>query len=99
MALLSYVLEIFGEHALSLEEILGLLAISFALIGGYGLHATQTAFPLLQLDLFRIRTFSAAVSGSFFTPVSYTHLDVYKRQERSRVYHGLNARSSNVSVL
>ena len=67
VALLSYVLEIFGEHALSLEEILGLLAISFALIGGYGLHATQTAFPLLQLDLFRIRTFSAAVSGSFFT--------------------------------
>jgi EmrB/QacA subfamily drug resistance transporter len=67
VALLSYVLEIFGEHSLSLGEILGLLAISFALIGGYALHATQTAFPLLQLDLFRIRTFSAAVSGSFFT--------------------------------
>jgi EmrB/QacA subfamily drug resistance transporter len=67
VALLSYVLEIFGEHALSLGEILGLLAISLALIGGYGLHATQTAFPLLQMDLFRIRTFSAAVSGSFFT--------------------------------
>jgi hypothetical protein len=65
--LLSYVLEIFGEHALSLGEILGLLSISLALIVGYGFHATQTTFPLLQLCLFRIRTFSAAVGGSFFT--------------------------------
>jgi EmrB/QacA subfamily drug resistance transporter len=67
VALLSYVLEIFGEHALSLPEIIGLLAISFALILGYGLHAARIAFPLLDLTLFRIRTFSAAVSGSFFT--------------------------------
>jgi MFS family permease len=50
-------------------EILGLLAISVALIAGYGLHATHTRFPLLQLNLFRIRTFSAAVSGSFFTRI------------------------------
>ncbi len=67
VALLSYVLEIFGEHTLSLGEILGLLSISLVLILGYGLHATRTAFPLLQLDLFRIRTFSTAVSGGFFT--------------------------------
>jgi len=67
IALLSYVLEIFGEHALGGREILGLLAISLALIGGYWLHAKGIAHPLLQLSLFRIRTFSAAVSGSFFT--------------------------------
>ncbi|MGB7038917.1 MAG: DHA2 family efflux MFS transporter permease subunit [Xanthobacteraceae bacterium] len=67
VALLSYVLEIFGEHTLSPGEILGLLSISLALIAGYGLHGGQIAFPLLQLSLFRIRTFSAAVSGSFFT--------------------------------
>jgi EmrB/QacA subfamily drug resistance transporter len=67
IALLSYVLEIFGEHALGLGEILGLLTLSLTLIAGYGLHATRTAFPLLQMTLFRIRTFSAAVSGSFFT--------------------------------
>jgi EmrB/QacA subfamily drug resistance transporter len=67
IALLSYVLEIFGEHALSTGEILGLLAVSLALIGGYLFHAKQIAFPLLRLSLFRIRTFSAAVSGSFFT--------------------------------
>jgi EmrB/QacA subfamily drug resistance transporter len=67
VALLSYVLEIFGDHTLGLGEILGLLALSLSLIAGYGLHVTQTAFPLLQLTLFRIRTFSAAISGSFFT--------------------------------
>ncbi len=67
IALLSYVLEIFGEHELSTGEILGLLAVSLSLIGGYLLHARQIAFPLLRLSLFRIRTFSAAVSGSFFT--------------------------------
>ena len=67
VALLSYVLEIFGDHALGGPEIFGLLALSLLLIVGYGVHATRTTYPLLQLTLFRIRTFSAAVSGSFFT--------------------------------
>jgi len=67
IALLSYVLEVFGEHTLTLREILGLLAISISLLAGYGLHATKIPFPLLALRLFRIRTFRAAVSGSFFT--------------------------------
>lgn len=67
IALLSYVLEVFGEHTLSVREMLGLLAISTLLLTGYGLHATNTAHPLLRLTLFRIRTFRAAVSGSFFT--------------------------------
>ncbi len=67
IALLSYVLEVFGEHTLGLGEILGLLAISIMLLAGYGLHASKTPFPLLELSLFRIRTFRAAVSGSFFT--------------------------------
>jgi hypothetical protein len=43
VALLSYVLEIFGEHALSTGEIVGLLAISLA-------HATRIAFPLLSAE-------------------------------------------------
>jgi EmrB/QacA subfamily drug resistance transporter len=67
IALLSYVLEIFGEHTLSTGEVLGLLALSLALLFGYGVHVTRTANPLLQLALFRIRTFAAAVGGSFFT--------------------------------
>ncbi len=67
IALLSYVLEVFGEHTLSGREMLGLIAISALLLAGYGLHTTRIAHPLLQLTLFGIRTFRAAVSGSFFT--------------------------------
>jgi EmrB/QacA subfamily drug resistance transporter len=67
IGLLSYVLEVFGEHTLSSGEILGLLALSAALLASYGFRATRTKFPLLRLSLFRIRTFRASVSGSFFT--------------------------------
>jgi EmrB/QacA subfamily drug resistance transporter len=67
IALLSYVLEIFGEHTLSATEMTGLLALSLALLAGYWIHARSLQFPLLQLRLMSIRTFRAAVSGSFFT--------------------------------
>ncbi len=67
IALLSYVLEIFGEHALSAIEMSGLVALSAMLLAGYALHARTLKFPLLDLDLFRVRTFRASVSGSFFT--------------------------------
>jgi EmrB/QacA subfamily drug resistance transporter len=67
IALLSYVLEIFGEHTLSAAEMAGLLALSIALLAGYGIHGSKLPFPLLKLRLFSIRTFRAAVSGSFFT--------------------------------
>ena len=67
VALLSYVLEVFGEHTLNAREILSLLGVSIALLAGYGFHATKTAHPMLNLILFRIRTFRAAVGGSFLT--------------------------------
>ena len=67
IALLSYVLEVFGEHTLSTAEVSGLLVVSLALLAGYWLHAKALAYPLLDLSLFKIRTFRAAVSGSFFT--------------------------------
>jgi len=70
IALLSYVLEVFGEHRLGAAAILGLLLLSVLLLAGYGLNATRTPYPLLDLGLFRIRTFRAAVSGSFFTRIS-----------------------------
>jgi EmrB/QacA subfamily drug resistance transporter len=67
VALLSYVLEVFGEHTWGGREILGLLGISLALLAGYGRHAATTKRPLLRLALFRIRTFRVSVSGSFVT--------------------------------
>src|SRR5271155_4365713 len=38
VALLSYVLEVFGEHTLNAREILGLLGVSILLLAGYGFH-------------------------------------------------------------
>lgn len=69
ISLLSYVLEIFGEDSLSGGEMLGLLALAVALLAGYGVHAQGRRFPLLDLSLFRIRTFATAVSGSFITRI------------------------------
>src|SRR5436190_7131173 len=67
VALLSYVLEVFGEHTLSSREILSLLGLSIVLLLGYGRHATTIPRPLLRLGLFCIRTFRAAVTGGFIT--------------------------------
>lgn len=67
IGLLSYVLEVFGEHTLRIHEILGLLALSLVLLAVYFRHALRIPHPLLRLDLFRIRTFRSAVAGSFIT--------------------------------
>lgn len=67
IALLSYVLEVFGEHTLSSRELLALLGLSVLLLAGYAMSATGTQYPLLRLVLFRIRTFRSAVVGSFVT--------------------------------
>lgn len=67
VALLSYVLEVFGEHTLGGREVLGLLLVSIVLLLGYGRHARATLHPLLRLGLFRVRTFRAAVTGGFIT--------------------------------
>src|SRR4030088_94298 len=67
ISLLSYVLEVFGETTLSGREVLGLLAISAALLGAYGLNTMRTAHPLLRLSLVRIRSFRVAVTGNLFT--------------------------------
>lgn len=70
IALLSYVLEVFGEHRLGAAAILALLLLSAVLLAAYGVRAARIANPLLQLTLFAVRTFRAAVSGSFFTRIA-----------------------------
>jgi EmrB/QacA subfamily drug resistance transporter len=67
IGLLSYVLEVFGEHTLRRHEILGLLALSLVFLAVYLRHALRIPHPLLRPDLFRIRTFRSAVTGSFIT--------------------------------
>jgi EmrB/QacA subfamily drug resistance transporter len=67
IALLSYVLEVFGEHRLSLPQVLGLLVLSLLLLIGYTLRSQHNAHPLLRLGLLKVRTLRVAVSGGFFT--------------------------------
>ncbi len=67
IAILSYVLEVFGETSLSSREVASLLAISIALLFGYVLHAHKEPKPLLHLSLFKLRTLSVAIAGGFVT--------------------------------
>jgi EmrB/QacA subfamily drug resistance transporter len=67
VGLLSYVLEIFGEHTLNAGQSGALLALATAGILGYVRHAIRAAHPLLRIGLLRIRTLRVAVSGSFVT--------------------------------
>jgi EmrB/QacA subfamily drug resistance transporter len=66
-ALLSWLLEVFGEHALPRDEVLALTAIALALLVAYGWHARRVAFPLLRLQLFQLRTYRVSVLGGFLT--------------------------------
>ena len=56
-ALLSWLLEVFGEHGLHATGTLPWLVLAVALLGGYGWHARRLARPLLNLALLRLRTF------------------------------------------
>ena len=67
IALLSWLLEIFGAHGLSPGMAIVMFAVSLALLVSYGWHASRNAYPLLRLALFRIRTFQVAVLGGFLT--------------------------------
>lgn len=67
IGLLSYVLEVFGEHRLSIGPIITLAALSVALLAAYGVHARRTAAPMLRLALMRVRTFRVSVLGGFVT--------------------------------
>jgi EmrB/QacA subfamily drug resistance transporter len=67
VALLSWLLEVFGEHRLDATSTAILLLLSLALLAAYALHASRTVHPLLQLGLFRVRTFRIPVAGGFLT--------------------------------
>jgi len=67
IALLSWLLEVFGEHKLDVTSAAVLLFISVSLLGAYAWHAGREEHPLLRLALFRIRTFRVSVVGGFVT--------------------------------
>jgi EmrB/QacA subfamily drug resistance transporter len=66
-ALLSWLLEVFGEHDLPALQMGVLLLLALVLLLAYGWHATQAPFPLLRLAVFEVRTFRVSVLGGFLT--------------------------------
>jgi EmrB/QacA subfamily drug resistance transporter len=66
-AILSWLLEVFGEHRLDAGTALAMLALSVALLVGYAMRAQRIEHPLLRLSLFRVRTFRISVLGGFVT--------------------------------
>jgi EmrB/QacA subfamily drug resistance transporter len=66
-ALLSWLLEIFGEHSIDVTSAGVLFLLSMSLLAAYAWHARQLAYPLLRLSLFKVRTFRVSVVGGFVT--------------------------------
>jgi EmrB/QacA subfamily drug resistance transporter len=66
-ALLSWLLEVFGEHTIDATSATILLAMSLCLLAAFGWHARENAHPLLRLALFKVRTFRVSVVGGFIT--------------------------------
>jgi EmrB/QacA subfamily drug resistance transporter len=66
-AILSWLLEVFGEHTLDPMTAGLMLALSVALLAAYAWHANEAQFPLLRLALFKVRTFRISVLGGFIT--------------------------------
>lgn len=69
VALLSWLLEIFGEHRLDFTSGSVLLVLAIGLLAAYAVHAAHLPYPLLQLRLFRVRTFRISVAGGFVTRI------------------------------
>jgi len=66
-ALFSWLLEVFGEHTIDPTSGAILLVISMSLLAAFAWHARDSSHPLLQLALFRIRTFRVSVVGGSVT--------------------------------
>lgn len=66
-AILSWVLEVFGEHTLAPGTAGLLIALSVALLAAYGWHACRIEHPLLRVTLLKVRTFRISVLGGFVT--------------------------------
>ncbi|MGZ8317433.1 MAG: DHA2 family efflux MFS transporter permease subunit [Telluria sp.] len=70
-AMLSWLLEVFGEHTLAPMTAGAVLVVSLGLLIAYAVHASGTEFPLLRLALFRVRTFRISVLGGFLTRMGF----------------------------
>jgi len=67
IGLLSWVLEVFGEHHTGSPMVIGAGLLAIGLLVLYWFHARRRLYPLLDLGLLRFRTFATSISGSFLT--------------------------------
>jgi EmrB/QacA subfamily drug resistance transporter len=67
IALLSWLLEIFGGHPFDRLSATAVALLAFGLLAAYGWRARRTPDPLFDLALFDIRTFRVSVIGGFIT--------------------------------
>jgi len=67
IALLSLLLEVFGEYPSDGSPTWAVGVIAILLLLAYFFHAQRINFPLLRLSLFKVRTFRIAVLGGFVT--------------------------------
>jgi EmrB/QacA subfamily drug resistance transporter len=67
IALLSWTLEVFGEHHAGGRVVTVAGGVAVALLVLYWRHARRLINPLLDLDLLRFRTFAVSVVGGFVT--------------------------------
>jgi len=67
IALLSWVLEVFGEHHAGSPTLCAAGSVAVGLLALYWFHSRPLAHPLLDLGLLRYRTFASSVGGGFVT--------------------------------
>ncbi|MGL5759449.1 DHA2 family efflux MFS transporter permease subunit [Plesiomonas sp.] len=67
LVLITLGMELFSEHALGRGIAYATLGSGILLLLSYGWHATHYPNPLIDLKLFRIRTFSIGIAGNMFS--------------------------------
>ena len=67
ISLLSWTLEVFGEHHAGAREVAVAGSIALGLLALYWRHSRHVDHPLLDMGLLGIRTFRSSVAGGFVT--------------------------------
>ncbi|HLD16708.1 MAG TPA: DHA2 family efflux MFS transporter permease subunit [Coxiellaceae bacterium] len=70
LTIIMYTFDTVGERFLSLNEQISLFFVGVLLLGIYFIHAQQIRYPLLDLHLFKLRTFLVAFLGNIVSRVA-----------------------------
>jgi EmrB/QacA subfamily drug resistance transporter len=67
IALVTWLLEIFGERPFDFPSAAAVASLAFGLLAAYGWRARRAPNPIFDLALFEIRTFRVSIMGGFIT--------------------------------